>query len=165
MTYLEELWQTLFDKEITTLEHKIMFGLSEKFDRDDPIVTLAAIIVRMQFYVLLEHKASPFRALTSLRKSMEEHRRMTALISTTYAAIQQDLSGWGSMLTETNKALFEARQLAQAKVGYDPLWGFVREKSPDPPPAINPWIIAAMLGGCAITGFLGCTIAFMIFLG
>ena len=75
MTYLEKLWKDLFGKDITILEEKVMIGVSEQFERDVPVTMLAAILVRMLFLVLIEHKASPFRVLRNFGQAMDENWR------------------------------------------------------------------------------------------
>ncbi|MAN13971.1 MAG: hypothetical protein CL945_04585 [Dinoroseobacter sp.] len=165
MTYLEELWRSLFSKKITHLERDVMEGVIARFDRDEPVVMLAAILVRMLFLVLIEHKASPFTVLRNFAQAMEENRRATVLITATYEKIQTDLHGLRETTRATQEALAEARELAQAKVGYDPMWGFRPDPSPEAQARFSPLAIATLIAGCCAVSFISCTIAFMIFLG
>lgn len=165
MTYLEELWRSLFNKDITTLEQEVMLGVSEKFDRDDAVTLLAAITVRMLFLVLIEHKASPFRVLRNFAKAMEENRQKTALISETYERLQRDLSELRGDVNAAREALNEARDLARAKVGYHPLMRFIPDPGSETAAVFSLRSVALLMAGCFASGLLGCTIAFMMFLG
>ena len=165
MTYLEDLWQSLFNKKITTVEHSVMKGVTETFDRDAPVVMLAAIMVRMLFLVLIEHKGSPFTVLRNFAQTMEENRRSTALITATYESIQADLHDLRATTKQAREALNDARELAEAKVGYDPLRGFIPDTSGEPRRSVSVRAVAALVGACCATMFISCTIAFMIFLG
>lgn len=71
MTYLESLWTRMFGQAITPLEESVMKSVSQRVDRDAQVMTLAAILVRMLYLVLLENKASPFHILANFGQAME----------------------------------------------------------------------------------------------
>ncbi|MBX7502177.1 hypothetical protein K3181_12060 [Qipengyuania sp. YG27] len=165
MTYLEDLWRRLFSKEITTLEHEVMKGVSAQFGRDASVTMLAAILVRMLFLVLIEHKASPFTVLRGFARAMEENRQKTVLISETYEALYRDLVSLRGDVNAARLALNDARDLAHAKVGYDPLLGFRPAEQTGPAREQSQVPIALLIGGCFAGAFLGCIIAFLVLRG
>jgi len=163
MTYLESLWSRMFGQAITPLEESVMRSVSQRVDRDAQVMTLAAILVRMLYLVLLENKASPFRILANFGQAMEENRRKTALVTETYERLQRDISGLSGTIHRAENALAEARELAEAKVGYHPMFGFVPAENRGEVHRLKARHFALLFGACFSGMFLGCATCFMIF--
>lgn len=165
MTYLEELWRDLFGKDITILEEKVMIGVSEQFERDAPVTMLAAILVRMLFLVLIEHKASPFKVLRNFGQAMEENRRSVLRINETYGDLHGKMEAFKIDIESAQHALQEIREYGHAKVGYNPFIGYYSVPASEGAPPISKHTIAAFIAACFGAAFLGSVIALMIMLG
>ncbi|WP_170004146.1 hypothetical protein [Pseudopontixanthobacter vadosimaris] len=164
MTYLETLWKDLFGKDITILEEKVMIGVSEQFERDAPVTLLAAIIVRMLFLVLIEHKASPFKILRNFGQAMDENRQSVSRINETYADLHGKMEAVKIDIENAQHALREIREYAHAKVGYNSFTGYYSVPVSEVA-QISKLTIAAFISACFGAAFLGSVIAMMIMLG
>lgn len=111
---LEELWLELFNQNITPIEASLLAAVDRKVDSDSPLLILASLMVRMQYLVLVENKDSPFRALASVRRTMDEHRRSVEQISETYHMLRLNLSEWNGILARTEHEFYELREFGRA---------------------------------------------------
>lgn len=161
MTYLEELWRDLFNKDITSLEQSVMLGVSERFERDAPVTMLAAILVRMLFLVLIEHKASPFTVLRNFGRAMEENRRSISLVNKTYGELQGKMDSFNIDIRDAQDALREIREYAHAKTGYNPFTGYFSVPRAESAP-VSQRMIAAVIVGAFAAAFLGSVVALMM---
>ena len=163
MTYCAELWSSMFGAEIHPLEQRMMDAVLTEVDRDSSVALLAAVMVRMLFEICYMDKGGPFRILNKLGQTAEEHRRMTALITETYAQIEPRLSGLNGQLARLENALQDARELALAKTGYHPMFGFIPDRGTAELPKPNPTHLALLNGACFVSCFLGVTASLLIF--
>ena len=163
MTYLEELWRSLFNKDITVLEQEVMKGVGEKFERDDAVTLLSAITVRMLFLVLIEHKASPFTLMHGFARTMEENRRSISLVNKTYGELLGEMGAFKADIHSAQGALREIREYAHAKAGYDAFRGYypLAEREPE---GMSRRLIITVITGSLAAGFLGSVVGAMIIL-
>ena len=162
MTYLDELWRTLFGVEINPVEERIMSRIADRVDRDSTVLLLAAILVRMLYEICYGDELGPFEILRNLAKSCEDQRRITVLIAQTYERLQPRLAEIDGLLLRVENTLAEARELGEAKTGYHPMLGHIPTGEPDNA-QLSKWSVMLVCGAACIGTFLGLTICLMIF--
>ena len=165
MTYIEEMWQTLFETNINPVEERIMTGVAKRVDRDASVFVLAAVLVRMIYELCYEDSLGPFQILRDLAKAGEDHRRATVLISQTYERLQPRLSELEGTLVRLEDALGEARELASAKTGYHPMLGHIPTGETDGTAQLSVWSMILVCVGASLSAFLGLTVCLMVFFG
>lgn len=157
---LSSLWLELFDQEITPREASMLEGVDSKVGSDSPLLILASLLVRMLHLVLIESKDSPFRMLSSVRRTMNEHRRSVEQISETYRILELNLSEWNGILARTEKDIFELRKLARAETMREVLVG--QEEDGNRSPRLVRRLFYLVWGGCFLSAGAGALVVMVI---
>ena len=157
---ISELWIELFGRKITRGEHALLEGVDQKVGSDTPVLILAALMIRMQYLVLVENPDSPLRTVAAHRRSLEEHTRSVAQISETYRILRLNLSEWNGMLARTERDIDDLHDLARSEG-----WRRILEMD-DGEDGASPKLFTRLLvmiwGGTFISGALGVVTAMVL---
>lgn len=146
MSDIQDLWIELFGMSPSPTEEMFMQAVLQKVDSSDSILVQCAIMVRLQYFILVEDKRSPFRMLGNLRdtldKLQEKIRRNTILEEETKDKLN-------SLYWNVDFTITELRE-AQAYV--------VKHKS-----FLSESVIAKAATTCAFSAFGGTIAALLVF--
>ena len=71
MSDIEDFWIELFGMPPTPTEAALMESILQKVDSSDSILVQCAVMIRLQYRILVQDKRSPFRMLGELRDALD----------------------------------------------------------------------------------------------
>ena len=72
MNDIDEFWNELFGMSATPTEAALMQAVLKKVDSSDSILVQCAVMVRLIYFVLVQHESSPLRMLNKVRDAMDD---------------------------------------------------------------------------------------------
>lgn len=104
MKRLEDFWYDLFGEDIDPFSKRVMEGVYEYVDPDEPLVILAAIPTFILVKVLLKDPASPFQIASKLGRAMRD-------LEAALTRMNANSIGAQERFENLNQRLFEAQSL------------------------------------------------------
>ncbi|RIV85188.1 hypothetical protein [Aurantiacibacter zhengii] len=162
MNTVDELWETLFDREMTASERRVMENIARCSNGDESTLIASAVTVHCLYSTLIMDPDSPVRLTAKVGKvlaELEAHTaRMTRLVdkATSITGCLKDDA------LETHKALAAAEDFARWQRN-NRVTVFERNKAPDASEySVSLDIVRIFCAACVASSIFGGLIAFGI---
>lgn len=164
MNSIDELWETLFEREMTESERRIMENIARYSNGDESTLITSAVTVHCLYSTLIMDPDSPVRLVARVGKALEELEARTAQMT---LLVGKAISMTGSLrddALETRRALAVAEDFARWQRN-NRVTVFERNKMPEGSEySVSLDIIGILIAACAGSSIFGGVVAIGIVL-
>lgn len=164
MNTIDEIWDTLFGREMTETERRMMENIAQVCNGEESIIIESAVIVHCLYSTLILDPNSPVRLVARVGKALKELEATTAQMT---RLVNETISMTGGLkedALETHKALTSARDFARWQRN-NRVTVFERNKMPESSEySVSLDVIGIFAAACVASSIFGGLIVFGIIL-
>ena len=162
MNSIDELWETLFEREMTASERRVMENIARCTNGDESTLIASAVTVHCLYSTLIMDPDSPVRLVARVGKALKELEARTTHMT---LLVGKAISMTGSLrddALETRRAFAMAEDFARWQRN-NRVTVFERNKAPDASEySVSLDIFGIFIAACAASSIFGGLIAFGI---
>jgi hypothetical protein len=161
---IDEIWDTLFGREMTETERRIMENIAQVCNGEESIIIESAVIVHCLYSTLILDPNSPVRLVARVGKALKELEDRTAQVTRLIGEAIYMTGGLKEDALETRKALATAQDFARWQRN-NRVTVFERNKMPESSEySVSLDVIGIFAAACVASSIFGGLIVFGIVL-